>query len=253
MKNFYQKTYNTLIFIILIFIFGCNAPDQNMDKKSILIVGLSAEYPPFEFQQQGKIIGFDIDLIQAVGQKLDKEIQIQDMSFHSLIASLHTGKIDVAISGMTITPERLKNVDFTQVYYQPSLAIVYLKNQPLVSNIFSHKKIGVQLGTTMEKWIKQQTKEQQNVEIISLDTNPPLIEKLKLKQIDYIVIETLQAVEFCKLNPSLAFQTVGTSDEGYGIALAKNSALKSEIDAALTALQADGTLEHIQEKWGLKQ
>lgn len=253
MKIFSHKIYNILIIIILIFIFGCSAPDQNMDKKSILVVGLSAEYPPFEFQQQGKIIGFDIDLIKAIGQKLDKEIQIQDMSFHSLIASLHTGKIDIAISGMTITPERSKNVDFTQVYYHPSLAIVYLKNHPLDSNTFSNKKIGVQLGTTMEKWIKQQTKEQQHVEIISLDTNPPLIEKLKLQQIDYIVIETLQAVEFCKLNPSLAFQTIGQSDEGYGIALAKNSALKPEIDAALAALQADGTLEHIQEKWGLKQ
>lgn len=254
MKIILKKISNILIIITLLSIIGCQSADQKMDKKTTLVVGLSAEYPPFEFQQQGKIVGFDIDLIHAVGKKLNKEILIQDMSFHSLIASLHTGKIDIAISGMTITPERQKNVDFSQVYYQPSLAIVYLKNFPPTQlNNFSNKKMGVQLGTTMEKWAKEQAKKQQNVDIISLDTNPPLIEKLKLKQIDYIVIETLQAVEFCKLNPSLTFQTVGISDEGYGIALAKNSALKSEINAALTALQAEGALTQLQEKWGLKE
>lgn len=239
----------------LLFISACTSNDQKLDKKTTLIVGLSAEYPPFEFQQQGKIVGFDIDLIQAIGKKLNKEILIQEMSFHSLIASLHAGKIDIAISSMTITPERLKNVDFSQVYYKPSLAIIYLKNTPTVQpNItFSNKKVGVQLGSTMEKWIKQHAKDQQNVEIISLDTNPPLIEKLKLKQIDYVVIETLQAVTFCKLNPALTFQIVGASDEGYGIALAKNSTLKSDINTALAALEAEGTLAQIQEKWGLAE
>lgn len=241
--------YKLLITIVILGIFGCDGPSEKVDKAP-LVVGLSAEYPPFEFQQKGEIVGFDVDLAHAIGQRLNRPIQIKEMAFHSLIPSLQTGKIDMAISGITVTPERQKNIDFSEVYYHNSLAFIYLKNSPPPDlTQLSHKKFGVQLGSSMEKWLKQQSADFEQVQIFALDTNPALIEKLKLGQIDYLVIETLQAIEFSKINAKLAYQTIGTIDDGYAIALAKHSPLLTSINQALQQLNQQGVLAQLKQKW----
>jgi polar amino acid transport system substrate-binding protein len=252
MTRLAQKISMYLIFILLLTILGCHSPSADMDKKHILVVGLAAEYPPFEYQHNGEIMGFDVDLIQAIGQQLGKQVQIQDMSFHNLIGALQNGKIDIAISGMQATPERQKSISFSSIYYQPSLAIVHMANMPLPpQHSFTNKKIGVQLGSTMEKWIKKESQSATNVEIIALDANPPLIEKLKLGQIDYVIIEALQAKEYCQANPHLTYQTIAKSDEGYAIAIAKDSAFLAKINQAIADLTLQGELQKLQQKWKL--
>lgn len=241
MKGF----YNLLIILMIFILAGCSSPSSDSDKQR-WVVGVSAEYPPFEFHSKGEIIGFDIDLIQAIGKELNVEIHIKDMSFANLIPALQTGKIDLAISGFNITPERQKNIDFSKQYYDNSLSLVYLKEN--ATPHLNNKKLGVQLGTTMEKWAKKIAKTQK-VEIISLDLNPTLIEKLKQRHIDYLVIETVQAIEYCKHNPQLTYYKVGTVEEGYGIALPKNSPYLTKINQALETLEKNGTLKKLEEKW----
>lgn len=238
-----------LLFLLFIFILGCSSQDS-VTETNTLKVGLSAEYPPFEFQDLGQTVGFDVDLANALALQLGKKVQIQDMAFHNLIPALQNGKIDMVISGMTVTPERLKNVDFSHNYYQTSLAILYLKNQPKPKlTDLSQKKFGAQMGSIMERWAKNQVPSGQSTQVVALDTNPSLIEKLKHQQIDYVVVETTQAIEFCKVNPMLAFMTVGVSQEGYGIAFAKGSDLLPQINQALATLKANGVLQQIQDKW----
>ncbi len=244
-----QNIVKLLILIAFILCCGCNDNQNTENKPEPVIVGLAPEYPPFEFQQHGKIVGFDVDLLQAIAKECGMHIQIQDMAFSNLIPALQTGKISMAISGFSITPERQKNIDFSTPYYHNSIALLYLKNKQAPHYDFSHKKIGCQLGSTMEKWAKKATASFAAVEIVSLDSNPPLIEKLKLKQIDYVVIETLQAIEFCKTNPQLSYQTVGKAQDGYGIALPKNSPLLPKINQALQALENNGTLKQLEDKW----
>lgn len=223
---------------------------HKMNEKKILTVGLSAEYPPFEFFQQGKIIGFDVDLIEALGQELNQKVQIKEMPFHSLIPALATGKIDMVASSMTVTSEREKNVDFSSQYYKATLGIIYLKDKkkPELNNL-THKKLGVQLGSIMEGWAKEQSKIHPDLQIIALESNPILIEKLKLHQIDYIIIEMQQAIKFCKANPSLSFQKIESDHQGYAIAFAKDSPNQTLINGALHKLEQKGVIQKLTEKW----
>jgi len=248
MKNLFKLLF-LLVFIVVL---GCQQQDKPMQKDDTLVIGLSAEYPPFEFQQQGTLMGFDVDLSHALADELGKKIQIQDMPFHSLIPALQSGKIDLAISGMTVTPERQKNIDFSNQYYTNSLAIVYLKSGdvPKLTQLCNNN-IGVQLGSTMEKWAKQQTASCQKATLVALDTNPPLIEQLKLQRIHFIVLETVQAIAFCKADPKLAFIKIGPTQEGIAVAMVKGSALVPQINTALNTLEQKGILEQLKKKWAL--
>ncbi|MBP7563440.1 MAG: amino acid ABC transporter substrate-binding protein, partial [Candidatus Cloacimonetes bacterium] len=89
-----------------------------------LVVGVSAEYPPFEYKEGAEFKGIDIEIARLIAEKLGLELQIQDMEFDSLIPSLTAGKIDMAISAITITPERLEQIDFSDSYYQSNQTLL---------------------------------------------------------------------------------------------------------------------------------
>jgi polar amino acid transport system substrate-binding protein len=243
-----KKLLISLISLSFISFIGCKLNASNIHAKDTLIVGLSAEYPPFEYQEQGKLMGFDIDVMNAIAKEMKVKIQIKDMAFNGLIPALQMGKIDIAISSITITPERSKNIDFSNQYYQNSLAIIYPKDKKQPSQDYSHHTIGVQLGSTMEKWTKTTTASMQGVKIITLDSNPPLIEKLKMGHLDYIVIENLQAIKYCQANPSLTFQSLGMVADGYGIAVKKGSSLTTSLNTALASLEQKGILAELKQK-----
>lgn len=238
-----------LFFIAIAVISGCHSEKQKVNK-TVLSIGINPDYPPFESHQNGKLIGFDVDLMYAIAKELGISLQFYEMSFPSLIGALQTGKIDAVISSIAITPERLKKIDFSDPYYQSSLAIIYHKDKPS-PNLHQLKgaKIGALLGSTMEKWLKNNVSPSANIEIVQLDTNGPLVEKLKLGQIDYLLVETLQAIEYIKINPNLAYTQVGTAPDGYGIAMAKNSPLLEKINQAIHTLQQNGTLDNLKHKW----
>lgn len=240
----------SLFFIGILVLSGKNSGPEKLDTVPILTVGLNPDYPPFEYRQNSKLVGFDIELMQAIANVMGMRIQFQEMSFPNLMGALQTKKIDAAISSMTITPERQKHVDFSVPYYQSSLAVVYQKDHapPSIGQLAS-SKIGVQLGSTMEKWIKENIQNLKSSHIFTLDTNNLLIEKLKLRQIDFLVIETLQAKEFTKFNPSLTYMILGKVEEGYGIALVKDSIHLKKINQAIQILKDNGTLSDLEKKW----
>lgn len=218
-----------------------------------LVMGCSADYPPFEFQKNGEIIGSDVDLAKAICEKLGYELEIKDMEFSGLIAGLNSGGIDFAMSGMAVTEERVKRVDFSQQYYEPKFAMLYRKDT-MVDDVKKMKgrKIGVQLGTTMEAFVKEKANKMSNIEIKSLSRNPELIQELKIGRIDAIVIEESQVVHFAKANNDLTYSTLeDAAGEGYAIAFPKGSELKAKFDGALDEMKANGELKEILNKWAL--
>lgn len=118
-------------------------------KEGVLIIGTNAAFPPFEYiGDNGDPEGFDIALAKAIGDKLGLKVEVQDMEFGSLIASIGS-KIDVAIAGMTITEDRLKEVDFSDSYYDAVQYVIALPgSEPKTAADLENKKIGAQLGTT---------------------------------------------------------------------------------------------------------
>ena len=138
-----------LVLTLLIFgVMSCGKKD-NGDKK--LRVGLNAIFAPFEYVENGKITGFDVDMINEIGKNLGYKIEIIDQSFDGLIPSLKAGKIDIIVSGMSSTEQRRKSVDFTDDYFISKETYLRRKgNNSVTPNSLSGKKIGVQLGTIQE-------------------------------------------------------------------------------------------------------
>ena len=117
---------SALLMIIVMAVAGCGGQDKAKSDAKVLRVGTEATYAPFEFQddKSKEYIGFDMDLIRAVGKQMGYEVQIQNLSFDGLIPALEAGNIDLAASGMTITEERAKKILFSEPYYKAGISVM---------------------------------------------------------------------------------------------------------------------------------
>lgn len=217
-----------------------------------LVVALNADYPPFEFIQNNKVVGFDIDLAKSIGKIIGYNIEIKDMSFDSIISSLRTGRADMGISAMTITSDRLKNVDFSERYYVPKLAMLYMSKAPIKTiDDLPGKKIATQLGTTMETFLRDQIKSGKQFNLVVWKKTHVMVKELKLGRIDGALIEETQAKTYTKMHPEMSYSIL-PSDEyvlGYAIALKKDSTLKAEVNAAIKKMKASGALSKLENAW----
>lgn len=233
-----------VLFLTLIpLVIGCKPQPNNQ----VIVFGLSAEYPPFEYYQNGELKGFDVDLAYLIAEKLGKKAVFQNMVFNSLLPALQSGQIDAVISTITITDEREKNFSFSDSYYTESLAALFLKNQKMISkNDIANKTVACQMGSTMEIWLKKYFP---NSKIVSLDTNPQAVQALKAGQVDLVLMDGVQGVIFSKNNPGLSYFIVAKSDNGYGIAFPKNSKLQNQVNLILKELIKSGAIKKLEEKW----
>ncbi|KAF1303885.1 MULTISPECIES: transporter substrate-binding domain-containing protein [Enterococcus] len=222
----------------------------------VLKVGLSADFAPFEFHTMSdgkdKIVGADIDLANAIAEKLDVDVEFMDMEFNAVLSSLQQGKVDIAISGISATPERKESFDFSDNYYNPPQKIVInKKNAATFTSIesLSGKKIGAQKGSVQEDVAKTQIADAQ---IVSVAKVPNLIIELNQGSIDALVVEETVGASYIDQNPDLQFAEVdlkSSEDEAYAIALPKDSGeLKSEINDVIKELNDSGKMEEFVQK-----
>ncbi len=249
-KNWIYIQMKQLFFIALVglslIVFLCYAKIPKESTQNIHFA-VAAEYPPFEYNDHGEIKGFDIDLARLIAKKLGKEAFFDTMQFSSILPALSTGQVDAAISTITITEQRKKNFDFTKPYYFESMAAVFPENNP-IKNIqqLADKKIAVQLGSTMEIWLKQNVP---NANLLIMDNNNQAIAALKAGHVDLVLIDGVQGLVFSQKNPGLSFAVIAKSDAGYGLALKKNSELTQKINQALHEIEQSGELAALKKKW----
>lgn len=220
----------------------------------VLRVGTNAAYPPFEFiDEQNKIAGFDMDLIDALSKKVGFEYKIVNMSFDGLIPALKAGKIDAVAAAMSATPDRIKAVSFTKPYYTTeNLFIKQAKNGDLTSkqNLES-KKIAVQLGTVQEiaaRSIK-------GVKVMANEDIFAAIMALKNGKVDAVLVDSSIGYGYLNKNKDLAeFLKEPDGSEGFSIAFDKNkhTDLIAKINQAVEELKNDGTYDKLLEKYNLK-
>jgi polar amino acid transport system substrate-binding protein len=225
-----------------------NAPDSG---KKTLIMGTSADYPPYEnvdAKNGGEIVGMDIDLARQIADKLGFELQISSMDFNGLIAALQTGRVDFVMSAMSATEERRKNVDFSDIYYIARNTIVSNQNHNYTTlEQLADKRIGVQLGSTQEAVVAELA----GAQIKKLNKIPDLIQELKSGRLDAAIVEDAVALGYTSANPDLRFNMIpsGSSDEGYAIAFPKGSPLVSDFNRALAEMEQSGDKDAIVNKW----
>lgn len=235
--------------ILLVVILALSACTEKSDEP-IIRLGTSPDYPPFEFKKNGQLVGFDIDLIEEIAKKLNRKLEIHEIEFNSLIPALQAGKIDLVASGITITPERLKNIDCSNIYYQGSIIGITKQDKPINSiEDLANKKIGAQLGSFMESFAKQQQNLLPNIEISSLSNNLHLLQELKLGRIDVLLLEEGQREEILQANPGLISHVFPKSGDGYAIALKKGSNLKDPINQIIKDMKESGDLKQLEDKW----
>ncbi|MEU6572788.1 transporter substrate-binding domain-containing protein [Streptomyces sp. NPDC046805] len=210
-------------------------------------------YPPFQSEIGGKVQGFDVSLIDLVAKDLGVKQQILDTPFENFKtgAFLNSGQCDLAAAGMTITPERKKNVDFSVPYFNATQAVLVDKKSGINSLAdvkAKHKKLGAQAQTTGEDYVKSK-----GYDPISFHSSDAVLNGLRSGQVQAVVIDypVVQGWLKDKANAD-AFKVVGNLNTGeqYGFTVKKgNTKLLAAIDKAIKDAKADGTYKKIYEKW----
>ncbi|EVF06200.1 amino acid ABC transporter, permease/substrate-binding protein [Staphylococcus aureus KINW6001] len=223
---------------------------KKIKERGELRVGLSADYAPMEFKHtvNGKTeyAGVDIDLAKKIAKDNNLKLKIVNMSFDSLLGALKTGKIDIIISGMTSTPERKKQVDFSDSYMMTKNIMLVKKdkvNEYKDIKDFNNKKVGAQKGTEQEKIAQTEI---ENASITSLSRLPDVILALKSGKVEGAVVEKPVAEAYLKQNPKLGISNVKFNEEEKDtvIAVPKDSPkLLSQINKTIKEVKDKGLID----------
>ncbi|RDI41220.1 transporter substrate-binding domain-containing protein [Falsibacillus pallidus] len=232
---------------------ACDKDESAADKKT-LVMATSADYPPFEYvdtANSDEIVGFDVDLAKALGKKLGYKIKVEDKDFSGLITALKTKQADLVLAGMTPTPKRKKNVDFSDVYYKANDMIVTKKDSNIKSvEDLKGGKIGVQLGSIQEDAAKELQKNTA-FDIETRNRIPELVQDVQNGRFQAAIIEDTVAQGFLKKHQELQGFNIKTSDDeaGSAIAFPKNSDLTPKFNKALNEMKDSGELDKLIIKW----
>ena len=225
-------------------------------KAGVLTACTHLPYAPFQSKDSsGKVVGFDVALIDLVAAKLGVTQEIVDTPFEGIKsgADLNSGKCDVAAAGMTITAERKKVLDFSEPYFDATQALaVRTGSQARTLDDFAGKRLGVQGGTTGEEYINAQVKEKNlDVKVVSYRDLAALQQALATDQIEGAVNDLPVWNEYVKANPGKVVVATGfDTGEQYGFAVKKgNTQLLRTVDEAIAAARADGTYDKIYAQW----
>ncbi|HEY9872566.1 MAG TPA: ABC transporter substrate-binding protein/permease [Candidatus Obscuribacterales bacterium] len=224
---------------------------QGGNSQQKLVMFTSADYPPYEFRDtatgKNEIIGFDVDIANYITQKLGYKFEVRDTDFNGLIPALQSRRADFVMAGMTPTPERQRNLDFSDIYYEAKNTIVAKKGSNLTKpEDLAGKKVGVQLGTIQEK----EANKYKGVTIVPLNKTGEIIQEIKSNRISAAIIENTTAQGFIANNPDLEFNTIlSTEASGSAIAFPKGSELVDDFNRVLKQMKDSGEIERLAKKW----
>ncbi len=217
-----------------------------------LTMGTNAAFPPYEFYEEGDIVGIDAEIAAAICEILGCDLSIIDMDFDNLISAVSTGKIDFAMAGMTKTPEREENVNFSITYAIGVQSIIVPEGSPITSvdDLFAEGAsymIGVQQGTTGDIYCTDDFGEEH---VSKFKTGADAVAALVAGKLDCVIIDNNPAKAFVEANEGLVLLDTDYSEEEYAIAIAlENTALLENINNALATLIDNGTVESILAKY----
>ena len=212
-----------------------------------LVMATNAEFPPYEYYEDGDIVGIDVEIAKAIAAKLGMELQIEDMAFDAIIPAVTSGKADFGAAGMTVTEERQRSVEFTDTYANSNqVAIVKEDSDITGSDALAGKIIGVQLGTTgdaLATEIKDATVERYNKGLEA-------VQSLTQGKIDAVVIDQATAEAFVKKTEGIKILEEKMSEEEYAIAIKKgNMELVEKMTEAIKELKEEGKIDEIVAKY----
>lgn len=222
--------------------------------KDVLRVAISPDVPPICFVQDGKPAGINIELIQLIAKELDMTVEFSTMDFDALLPAIQSGKVDLAISDINATDERRKLVDFTQSYFDNPQVLVSRGESDIESatsqytalSQLSGKMVSCQTGSIADVLVDSVIPD---VEYSYFNSLTDQLTALQNNKVEAVPVDEPVARLSVAQNPDLAILPERIVEDHYGIALQKNSELTAQVNSAIAALGAEGTLEEMKEKW----
>lgn len=225
--------------------------DTNTDANTqeTLTMATNAEFPPYEYKEGDKVVGIDADVAQAIADKLGMKLEIVDTKFDAIIPGVQSGKYDMGMAGMTVTPEREQSVAFSDSYATGIQSIIVKQGSDIksVDDLSEKTKIGVQLGTTGDIYAKDDFGDEA---VQEYDKGADAVQALLAGKIDCVIIDNEPAKSFVAANEGLEILKTSYAEEDYAICFKKdNTELQTKVNDALKELIADGTLQKIVNKY----
>ena len=225
-----------------------DAAEVTTVEPGVLTMGTNATFPPYEYKDGDDVVGIDAEIAQAMADKLGLQLEIVDMDFDSLVASVQSGKIDMSLAGMTVTEERKQNIDFTDSYATGVQVIIVKEDSDIASaDDLEGKLIGVQQGTTGHLYCADDFGEDN---VIPYANGATAVQALLQGKVDCVVIDQEPAKAFVEANEGLKILETAYTTEDYAAAVSKdNPALTAALNSALQELKDDGTIQGILDKY----
>ena len=225
-----------------------NGGGTDGEKKETLVMATNAEFPPYEYWENNAIVGIDAEVAAAIADKLGMELRIDDMAFDATLVALQSGQANMVMAGMTVTPERQENVNFSEPYAEAHQVIIVKEDSPIATvEDLAGKKIGVQTNTTGDIYT---TDDFGDEAIQRYNRGADAVMALSQGMLDAVVIDLEPAKAFVAANEGLKILDTEYATEQYAIAINKNDTeLLDKVNAALQELKDDGTLQEIVDRY----
>ena len=239
--------------MLLLAMAACGEQPQTPDdtqEPAVLHMATEGTFPPYEYYDNGQLVGIDIEVAGAIAEKLGMKLETTDIAFDSIIPGVQAGKYDIGMAGVTVSEERLQQVNFSDSY-ATGVQVVIVKEGGKVQSLddMADAIIGTQSGTTGFIYASSDFGDDH---VKSFTKTTDAVEALKNGQVDCVLLDNAPAEALVEANPDAGLSILETAYtvEDYAIAINKeNTDLQAKINAALAELVADGTLQSIIDKY----
>ncbi len=253
MNKWILKIVPVLLLALLVACGGDDAEGDAQSDSQTLNVLTESGFKPFSFLDKGEVVGFDIDLMDALMKEAGYKYELKNVGWESMLASVQSGEADLAIAGITMNEDRKQTYDFSSPYFESTHKIVFRSGENITSGEdIKNVKVGVQTGTTGAEAVEKILgKNHEN--IAKYESNTLAFMSLQSGDVDAVVTDNVVADEYVANNPDANVEMITDPEtfesEFYGIMFPKGSEVKEKFDAALETLIENGTYTEIYKEW----
>lgn len=260
MEGKFSKSILSLLLLTVLFILSAcseddttateGAKNQQAVSRDTIRVGLNVGFVPWEFMEGDELVGVEVDIIKEILNRMDKDVEWVPTQWNGLFAGLLADKYDVAAAGITIKPDRMKEMDFTSPFYDSDQALT-IKNGSGIEGLedLKGKVIGVESGTTGDQWAQDNKDKYQFSEIKLYNSLQDAMLDLAAGRIEGEISDIPTALYYTKDKDDLKVVHRIITEEQYGLAFKRGDILRDEFNQVLNDMKSDGTMAEIYENW----